>query len=182
MRAVKKFFPLKAAQFEHAEPASASARLRLCERDQPPFVFRMRGRSCRRAKAPWNPCLWRPERSAWPNGSATGTASRPVRPGLFRRCPNPESFGLVSSERSLRQAEEFCVQSCDDSGLQFCAWLTPSGCAAPPLPLSCAPVNRLTKQEQLVLCIVLGLLLTGWAVKAWRTARTPAAPSVSVTH
>jgi hypothetical protein len=31
-------------------------------------------------------------------------------------------------------------------------------------------VNRLTKQEQLVLCIVLGLLLTGWAVKTWRTA------------
>jgi hypothetical protein len=35
-------------------------------------------------------------------------------------------------------------------------------------------VNRLTKQEQLVLCIVLGLLLTGWAVKAWRTAHPPA--------
>ena len=31
-------------------------------------------------------------------------------------------------------------------------------------------VNRLTKQEQLVLCIVLGLLLTGWAVKTWRAA------------
>jgi hypothetical protein len=31
-------------------------------------------------------------------------------------------------------------------------------------------VNRLTKQEQLVLCIVLGLLLTGWAVKTYRTA------------
>jgi hypothetical protein len=36
-------------------------------------------------------------------------------------------------------------------------------------------VNRLTKQEQLVLCIVLGLLLTGWAVKTYRTARPPAA-------
>jgi hypothetical protein len=35
-------------------------------------------------------------------------------------------------------------------------------------------VNRLTKQEQLVLCLVLGLLLTGWAVKAWRTAHPPA--------
>jgi hypothetical protein len=33
-----------------------------------------------------------------------------------------------------------------------------------------SPVNRLTKQEQLVLCIVLGLLLTGWAVKSYRTA------------
>lgn len=31
-------------------------------------------------------------------------------------------------------------------------------------------MNRLTKQEQLVLCIVLGLLLTGWAVKAYRKA------------
>jgi hypothetical protein len=35
-------------------------------------------------------------------------------------------------------------------------------------------VNRLTRQEQLVLCIVLGLLLTGWAVKAYRTAHPPA--------
>jgi hypothetical protein len=32
------------------------------------------------------------------------------------------------------------------------------------------PVNRLTKQEQLFLIIVLGLLLTGWAVKTYRTA------------
>jgi uncharacterized membrane protein (DUF4010 family) len=31
-------------------------------------------------------------------------------------------------------------------------------------------VNRLTKQEQLVLCIVLGLLLAGWAVKTYRAA------------
>jgi hypothetical protein len=36
-------------------------------------------------------------------------------------------------------------------------------------------VNRLTKQEQLVLCIVLGLLLTGWAVKSYRTAHPPTA-------
>ncbi|MDD5141104.1 MAG: hypothetical protein PHY43_12690 [Verrucomicrobiales bacterium] len=33
----------------------------------------------------------------------------------------------------------------------------------------------LTKQEQLVLCIVLGLLLTGWAVKTYRTAHPPVA-------
>jgi hypothetical protein len=32
---------------------------------------------------------------------------------------------------------------------------------------------HLTKQEQWVLCILLGLLLTGWAVKAWRTAHPP---------
>jgi hypothetical protein len=31
-------------------------------------------------------------------------------------------------------------------------------------------VNRLTKQEQLFLIVVLGLLLTGWAVKVYRTA------------
>jgi hypothetical protein len=37
------------------------------------------------------------------------------------------------------------------------------------------PVNRLTKQEQLFLVIVLGLLLTGWAVKTYRTAHPPAA-------
>jgi hypothetical protein len=36
-------------------------------------------------------------------------------------------------------------------------------------------VKSLTKQEQLFLCIVLGLLLTGWAVKTWRTAHPPAA-------
>jgi hypothetical protein len=35
-------------------------------------------------------------------------------------------------------------------------------------------VNQLTKQEQLVLCLVLGLLLTGWAAKTYRTAHPPA--------
>jgi hypothetical protein len=34
-------------------------------------------------------------------------------------------------------------------------------------------MSRLTKQEQTVLCIVLGLLLTGWAVKWYRTAHPP---------
>jgi len=34
-------------------------------------------------------------------------------------------------------------------------------------------VNRLTKQEQFVLCVILGLLLTGWAVKTYRTAHPP---------
>ncbi|HTV61761.1 MAG TPA: hypothetical protein VMH30_04250 [Verrucomicrobiae bacterium] len=36
-------------------------------------------------------------------------------------------------------------------------------------------MNRLTKQEQLVLCVVLGLLLTGWCVKLYRTANPPPA-------
>jgi hypothetical protein len=34
-------------------------------------------------------------------------------------------------------------------------------------------VNRLTKQEQLVLCSILGLLLVGWAVKTYRAAHPP---------
>jgi hypothetical protein len=34
-------------------------------------------------------------------------------------------------------------------------------------------MKRLTKQEQLVLCIVIGLLLTGLAVKYYRTAHPP---------
>jgi hypothetical protein len=36
-------------------------------------------------------------------------------------------------------------------------------------------VHRLTKQEQLFLVVVLGLLLTGWLVRWYRTAH-PAAP------
>jgi len=36
-------------------------------------------------------------------------------------------------------------------------------------------VNALTKQEQQVLCVVLGLLLLGWAVKTYRTAHPPVA-------
>ena len=32
---------------------------------------------------------------------------------------------------------------------------------------------HLTKQEQLVLCVIIGLLLVGWAVKTWRTAHPP---------
>jgi hypothetical protein len=41
-------------------------------------------------------------------------------------------------------------------------------------------VLRLTKQEQLVLCVVLSLFLVGWAVKAWRTAHPPASPNEQV--
>ena len=36
-------------------------------------------------------------------------------------------------------------------------------------------MNWLTKQEQLVLITVVGLLLTGWAVKVYRAAHPPAA-------
>jgi hypothetical protein len=41
-------------------------------------------------------------------------------------------------------------------------------------------VLRLTKQEQLVLGVVLSLLLVGWAVKAWRTAHPPASSTEQV--
>jgi hypothetical protein len=34
-------------------------------------------------------------------------------------------------------------------------------------------MNWLTKQEQLVIAIVFGLLLTGWVVKHHRAAQTP---------
>jgi hypothetical protein len=37
-----------------------------------------------------------------------------------------------------------------------------------------ACVNFLTKQEQMVLCLIFVLLLAGWAVKTWRAAHTPA--------
>jgi hypothetical protein len=42
-------------------------------------------------------------------------------------------------------------------------------------------VNRLTRQEQLVLCSVLGLLLVGLAVKTYRAAHPdhPAAGTIS---
>ena len=45
--------------------------------------------------------------------------------------------------------------------------------AGTPLFRYIALMNLLTKQEQLVLCIVLGLLLTGWAVKTYRAAHPP---------
>lgn len=40
---------------------------------------------------------------------------------------------------------------------------------------------HLTKQQQMFLSVVLLLLLTGWAVKAWRAAHpTPAVPPAIV--
>ena len=40
-------------------------------------------------------------------------------------------------------------------------------------------MNWLTRQEQIVLCIVIGLLLTGLLVKYYRAAHPPAAVSQS---
>jgi hypothetical protein len=37
-------------------------------------------------------------------------------------------------------------------------------------------VFNLTKQQQCVLSVVLGLLLVGWAVKIYRTAHPPPTP------
>jgi hypothetical protein len=37
-----------------------------------------------------------------------------------------------------------------------------------------ASVKFLTKQEQMVLCLIFVLLLTGWGVKTWRAAHPPA--------
>jgi hypothetical protein len=50
---------------------------------------------------------------------------------------------------------------------------------SPGLRLIFRRVNRLTRQEQLVLIIVLGLLVMGWAVKVYRTAHPPAPPTKS---
>jgi hypothetical protein len=51
-----------------------------------------------------------------------------------------------------------------------------SGCEA-----RLKPVNFLTKQQQVVLCVVVVLLLTGLAVKIYRTSRPPVrlTPAVS---
>jgi hypothetical protein len=43
-------------------------------------------------------------------------------------------------------------------------------------------MNQLSKPEQLMLCIFLGLLLAGWAVKAYLTARPPAAIAAPAKH
>jgi hypothetical protein len=42
-------------------------------------------------------------------------------------------------------------------------------------------MNVLTKQEQLVLSVVLGLLLLGWAVKTYRAAHPPVTVAVAAT-
>ena len=45
-----------------------------------------------------------------------------------------------------------------------------------------AAMLQLTRQQQLVICAGLFLLLTGWAVKAWRMAKTPPpVPAVAAT-
>jgi hypothetical protein len=58
--------------------------------------------------------------------------------------------------------------------------------AVPPLPFAplaenafshyIAGVNHLTKQEIFVICIVSGLLVTGWCVKVYRNAHPVATP------
>jgi hypothetical protein len=43
-------------------------------------------------------------------------------------------------------------------------------------------VNYLTKQQQMVLICILLLLLTGWAVKAYRAAHGPAKAAAVAEH
>jgi hypothetical protein len=38
---------------------------------------------------------------------------------------------------------------------------------------------HLTRQQQLVICVGLFLLLTGWAIKAWRTANAPVRAAIA---
>jgi hypothetical protein len=40
-------------------------------------------------------------------------------------------------------------------------------------------VNFLTKQQKQVLCCILFLLVTGWAVRTWRLAHPPAPVTAS---
>ncbi|HEX4262785.1 MAG TPA: hypothetical protein VH597_00490 [Verrucomicrobiae bacterium] len=43
-------------------------------------------------------------------------------------------------------------------------------------------MSRMSNQEQLVLCIVLGLFLAGWAVRAYFTARPATAIVAPAKH
>jgi hypothetical protein len=52
-----------------------------------------------------------------------------------------------------------------------------SDCCCPAIFSYIIRVKSLTRQEQLVLCVVLGLLLTGLAVKTYRAAHPPAPPA-----
>jgi hypothetical protein len=49
--------------------------------------------------------------------------------------------------------------------------------AEPPASDYIMVVNFLTKQEQMFLIVVLGLLLTGWTVKWYRTAHPTSSPT-----
>ena len=44
------------------------------------------------------------------------------------------------------------------------------------IPCYSIAVNHLTKQELLVLSVIVGLLLTGWAVKTYRIAHPTSTP------
>ncbi len=94
----------------------------------------------------------------------------------------------VGEDGSPRQVQAFAGwEACDTAGSEACATITCLFLAGlkviglqvtvvdRPRPwYSHWPVNRLTKQEQMVLCVLLGLLLTGWVVKTYRAAHPPA--------
>lgn len=50
------------------------------------------------------------------------------------------------------------------------------------IPIKLGTMLHLTRQEQMVLCVVLGLLLTGWAVRNYRLAHPPPAAGEAVTR
>ena len=65
--------------------------------------------------------------------------------------------------------------------LRYCGWKQFCGgrfktLRFPRFPGIGVLVNRLTKQEQLVLGIVIGLLVLGWSVKFYRTAHPATVP------
>ena len=121
--------------------------------------------------------------------------------GLAVRCPEKRS-NRGTTQVGLTGFRLGCVGSAgrDDTARR------PAGCRPPPdLPrdfsaarrqaragMSCpaiAParppgyfqqVHRMTKQEQLVVAAILGLLLVGWAVKVYRTAHPPEPAMTSV--
>jgi hypothetical protein len=116
--------------------------------------------------------------------------------GLSRRCRHPGPNRLVGRRRRPRRGAPyvllhgFRISDFGDSDFLFAPIRSHfEGLALPAHALwhlnglelgrllclglvyaSLSFVSRLTKQEQWVLCVVLALLLVGWAVKAFRTA------------
>jgi hypothetical protein len=88
----------------------------------------------------------------------------------------PKTLSMEIFRRSMPKAQPpsifiFSKPPTDDE----CRLKLTIGVAAKPTGGYIDAVNRLTKQEQLFLAVVLGLLLTGWAVKTYRTAHPPTA-------
>jgi len=90
--------------------------------------------------------------------------------------PKPETHGRDARATTL------VAPRCEISALgrAIHLWSSPERIENPPLLSGLfhtifRRMLRLTKQEQLVLCVVLSLLLVGWTVRAWRAAHPAAA-------